>query len=194
MAHDLVAEIDVSAVDEQHNHGVQNMGKTINSDSWLAQRVVQDYPLHADNSACKRIVLRESYTVINKQTHSIHVHDGVTPGGHEIPTIDRVVAMLNAYKVFTPAIVDEVVQSTTLALPSATPGLRVLLPYGTHVRLTFLGYGPFTYKFGDEDVAATSGDSPASSGSIIVVAKNDATYVAAYGIGAGSLYVEGGAA
>lgn len=71
---------------------------------------------------------------------------------------------------------------------------RVALPTDcTAFRLTFRDYGPFAYRLGDSNVTAVTTDSPGDVLSPVVIPLvPGATYIAVYGIGAGSLVVEGG--
>lgn len=93
---------------------------------------------------------------------------------------------------FLPTLTGDTLSTSTLAISSGI-SQRISLPLGTHVRMTFLGYGPFSYKLGGESVTAVSTDSPANTGAVIIAPKLGSTHVAVYGIGAGTMVVEGGA-
>ena len=91
---------------------------------------------------------------------------------------------------FVPTLTGEVLQQATLTVLAGV-SQRVLLPAGTYIRLTWFGYGPFAYRQGGSSVVATSADSPADVGPGGITQKT-ADYIAVYGIGAGTLVVEGG--
>lgn len=105
------------------------------------------------------------------------------------PTLGRMVAQAQT---FLPTLTGDTLATATLAVSSGV-SQRISLPLGTHVRMTFLGYGPFAYKLGGGSVTAVSTDSPANTGAVIIAPKLGNAYVAVYGIGAGTLVVEGGA-
>jgi len=71
---------------------------------------------------------------------------------------------------------------------------RVALPEGcTAFRLTFRDYGPFAYRQGGSSVDAVATDAPGDVLSPIVVPLvPGATHLSVYGLGAGSVVVEGG--
>lgn len=80
-----------------------------------------------------------------------------------------------------------------LACPAGIAS-RVALPEGcTAFRLTFRDYGPFAYRQGSSSVDALATDAPGDVLSPVVVPLvPGATHLSVYGLGAGSVVVEGG--
>ena len=74
---------------------------------------------------------------------------------------------------------------------SASTSQRVQLPVGTSFRLWWNGVGPFAYRTGDENVVALSTDFPAVVGYTQIITTSD-THIAVYGLGGGTLIIEGG--
>lgn len=67
------------------------MNKTQIPDAWRVRMVGQDYPVKAPNDIAERVVMRDGYTVIDSEKHNLHVHDGVTPGGHVLEATTRLI-------------------------------------------------------------------------------------------------------
>ena len=77
---------------------------------------------------------------------------------------------------------------------SASISQRVLIPSDcSHIRLTFRGFGPFSYRQGDGSVVAQYNDAPGDTFNQVVVPVVG-LYLAVYGIGSGTVIVEGGVA
>lgn len=74
---------------------------------------------------------------------------------------------------------------------SASTSQRIALPAGTSFRLWWYGVGPFAYRTGDSSVVALSTDFPAVVGFNQIITTS-ATHLAVYGVGGGSVTVEGG--
>lgn len=129
-------------------------------------------------------ILEEGWLAINTDTDELHIHDGRSLGG--------VTKLSPAGGVFIPSYSGEVPQTATLAILPAV-AQRVALPTGNAFRLTWEGFGPFAYRQGDSNVAAVSTDARATVGYDQIIMKvGTSTHISVYGIGAGTLYIEGG--
>lgn len=135
-------------------------------------------------------VLEEGWLAIDTDKEVINIHDGVTKGGiKQVKTAPYPDSP--AFPVFVPDTIGGTPQTATIVIPAGGPSQSVALPAGNYLRLTWTGSGPFAYRQGDSAVVALSTDTPAIPGYGGVILKTG-TYIAAYGIGGGSLIVEGG--
>lgn len=102
---------------------------------------------------------------------------------------------LNSENEFSPKYVAGVPQTAALMVIK-DQSQRVALPADCSAfRLTFRGFGPFAYRLGDSLVAAVLTDAPGLiDPTVVVPAIPGATHIAVWGIGSGSLVVEGGTA
>lgn len=93
---------------------------------------------------------------------------------------------------FRTVYINGIPQTTSLSI-SAGVSQRVMLPAGSAFRLVWEGFGPFAYRQGNSDVIAVSSDSRATVGYDQIIQRvGPFTHIAVYGIGSGTLYVEGG--
>lgn len=96
-------------------------------------------------------------------------------------------------QVFTPGYTSDVPNTASLTIIAGVGTNRVALPTGTAFRLTWEGFGPFAYRQGDVNAVAATSDARATVGyDQIIVKVGSFTHIAVYGIGAGTLYIEGG--
>lgn len=91
---------------------------------------------------------------------------------------------------FSPTYISGTPQTSSMQI-SAGSSQRVLIPQGKYVRITWTGFGPFAYRQGDSSVVAISTDSIGLVG-YQIIAPVIAPYFSVYGIGSGTVYLEGG--
>lgn len=93
---------------------------------------------------------------------------------------------------FIPVYSAGVPSTSTLTIVAGMPQ-RVALPEGSSFRAVWEGFGPFAYRQGDSTVTAVSTDARATVGYDQVIQRvGSSTHISVYGLGSGTLYLEGG--
>lgn len=58
------------------------------------KQTIQDYPYSGNTEENATVVLPSGWTSVDTQLNNIHLHDGVTPGGHVLPNTSQVWNMI----------------------------------------------------------------------------------------------------